>query len=302
VAMVEQVLVDRGCRPIDWRTWARQRSDDPIAADAWIALAEARTERTAAILLDQHQGTLRRAILAIHESLAGQDASRARRQIGELLARAPLGLHLVRPWRVVVAGAANVGKSSLVNTLLGYPRAIVDPAAGTTRDVVTATTAIDGWPVELCDTAGLRSTGHPVERAGIESAEQSLTTADLVLLVFDLSQPWSAADQALLARHPTALVVHNKSDLAARHPISPLPQAGEGLGVRAAGQVTSALYRTGIEELVRAISDRLVPNPPEAGAAVPFTQGQVDALVGASRSLAGGAIGDARLKLDAISA
>jgi tRNA modification GTPase len=69
------------------------------------------------------------------------------------------------------------------------------------------------WPVELCDTAGLRPTGHPVELAGIESAQQSLSTADLVLLVFDLSQPWSSTDQRLLEDHPAAVVVHNKADL-----------------------------------------------------------------------------------------
>jgi tRNA modification GTPase len=328
VAMVEQALVDLGCRPMDWRRWARQRSEDPIAADAWIALAEARTERTAAILLDQHQGALSRAILAIQESLAGQDATPARQQIAELLARAPLGLHLVRPWRVVVAGAANVGKSSLVNALLGYPRAIVDPAAGTTRDVVTATTAVDGWPVELCDTAGLRPTGHPVEQAGIESAQQSVSAADLVLLVFDLSQPWTSTDQRLLEDHPAAVLVHNKADLEGaqgsgfRVPgsgfrvqepgsrvqepgfggpeSSPLPLAGEGPGVRAAGTATSALYRTGIDDLLRAIAARLVPAPPEPGAAVPFTQDQVDALVGAFQAIASGDIRHARLRLDSL--
>jgi tRNA modification GTPase len=300
VAMVEQALIDQGCRPIDWHQWAWEGSGDPIAAAAWTALAEARTERTAAILLDQYQGALRRAILAIRESLIErQDATRARQQIEPLLARAPLGLHLVRPWRVVVAGAANVGKSSLVNALLGYPRAIVDPAAGTTRDLVTAITAIDGWPVELCDTAGLRPSRHPVEQAGIETAQQSLSTADLVLLVFDLSRPWSATDEELLQSHPKALVVHNKSDLVSPAS-SPLPLAGEGPGVRAAGTVTSALYRTGIEDVLRAIATRLVPDPPEPGAAVPFTQDHMAALVGASRAIASGDTARATLSLDSL--
>ena len=61
--------------------------------------------------------------------------------------------------RVVLAGWPNVGKSSLINALLGYARAIVHPSPGTTRDVVTASTAIDGWPIELSDTAGLRGGG-----------------------------------------------------------------------------------------------------------------------------------------------
>jgi tRNA modification GTPase len=70
-----------------------------------------------------------------------------------------LGRHLTRPWRVVVAGAPNVGKSSLINALAGFTRTVVTAVPGTTRDVVATAAAIDGWPVELIDTAGLRLTG-----------------------------------------------------------------------------------------------------------------------------------------------
>ena len=77
------------------------------------------------------------------------------------------------PWRVVVFGAPNVGKSSLINALAGYERAIVSPTPGTTRDVVTVTTAIDGWPVQLSDTAGFRETQDELESAGIELATNS---------------------------------------------------------------------------------------------------------------------------------
>ena len=66
--------------------------------------------------------------------------------IDELLNRQELGLHLVNPWRVVVFGAPNVGKSSLINALAGYERAIVSPLPGTTRDVVTVRTAIEATP------------------------------------------------------------------------------------------------------------------------------------------------------------
>ena len=71
-----------------------------------------------------------------------------------------VGLRLVSGWRVVLAGRPNVGKSRLLNALAGYERAIVDPTPGTTRDVVTVRTALDGWPVELADTAGLRDAGR----------------------------------------------------------------------------------------------------------------------------------------------
>jgi tRNA modification GTPase len=291
--MVEQALVEHGCRAVSWQEWAQQASEDPIRAAAWLALADARTEHTAAILLDQYQGALGRAIADIREMINRREEAAAWQQIETLLGRATLGLHLVEPWRVVVAGPANVGKSSLVNALLGYGRAIVDTAAGTTRDVVTATTAVDGWPVDLCDTAGLRPSGHPEELAGIALTRQSLADADLVLLVFDLTRPWSAADQELLRQCPGAVVVHNKSDLAPGLGTfgtsdSPLPPSGEGPGVRASGIVTSALLKTGIEAVLHAISTRLVPNPPEPGAAVPFTRDQVDVLVRASQALSAG--------------
>ena len=98
---------------------------------------------------------------------------------------------------MVIAGPPNVGKSSLINALLGFQRAIVFDLPGTTRDVVTAVTALDGWPVELSDTAGLRSSDDPLELAGIEQAHRQAAAADCLLLVFDASQPWSARESAI---------------------------------------------------------------------------------------------------------
>ena len=116
---------------------------------------------------------------------------------------------------MVLAGRTNVGKSSLLNALAGHGRAIVHHVPGTTRDAVTVATAIDGWPVELCDTAGLRPPDDAVERAGIELARERLAEADLVVLVADRSRPWSAEDQALRDQWPGAVLVHNKCDLPA---------------------------------------------------------------------------------------
>jgi tRNA modification GTPase len=277
VALVHRVLVEQGCRPVSWQEWARQGSEAPRGAAALLALAEARTERTAAILLDQHHGALSRAVDAVRERLEQDDSDGARKGLEETLAQAPTGLHLVQPWRVVVAGPPNAGKSTLVNAMVGYARAIVDPQAGTTRDLVSAITAIDGWPVELCDTAGLRDAAHPVEQAGVDVARRSLADADLVLLVFDLCQPWSAAEQELVSAQPEAIVVHNKADLA--------PGA---VTSRPPGHRVSALDKEGIEDLLRAIAVRLVPHPPERGAAVPFTADQVSTLFRASHALGQG--------------
>ncbi|HUT92210.1 MAG TPA: GTPase [Thermoguttaceae bacterium] len=264
VARVREMLVRRGCRVGSWQEWIAGQHEDRIAREARIALADARTERTAGVLLDQYHGALRRAVEAVRDSLTAGNARTATEQLQNLLARAELGRHLVQPWRVILAGAPNVGKSSLINALVGYRRAIVHAAAGTTRDIVSATTAIDGWPIELSDTAGLRQSEHALEQAAIELAQRQLASADLVLLVFDFSQPWSDADQTLWKSRPEGLVVHNKCDL----PQAPDPPCPYGL-------LTSALTGAGMEALVRAIAERLAPDSPPPGAAVPFDDDQI---------------------------
>jgi tRNA modification GTPase len=264
-------LVERGCVVLDWRDWIRRTTADPLQAEARIALADALTERTALVLWDQHAGALGRAIDEIAVYLANGDAAAATERLDALLAWSALGQHLTTPWKVVLAGLPNVGKSSLANALLGYDRAIVHHAPGTTRDVVTAATAIDGWPIELADTAGLRAGGDTLEVAGMELARGEAKTADLVLLVVDRSQPHSADDDSLARAWPAALRVLNKCDL-------PAARAGEGIAV-------SALRGDGLEALMAAIGRRLVPRAPEPGQALPFTRGQAETLAAARRSL-----------------
>ena len=268
VARIEEILVSGGCRRISWQDWARRQETDPFAAAARLALAEARTTRTAAILLDQHQGALRLAIEQMEASLQAGAKDAARRQIEDLLAHADTGLHLVRPWQVVVAGQPNVGKSSLINAIAGCQRAIVHSTPGTTRDVIVVQTAMDGWPVEISDTAGLRESGEEIERAGLDLARQKIHAADLIVLVFDNSLAWSEPDQALVESYPTALRVHNKSDL------PPVP------GQRPQGVELSALHSAGIDALCHEIAARLVPHPPPPGAAVPFEAEQIEQIRG----------------------
>ncbi len=173
---------------------------------------------------------------------------------------------MIHPWQVVVAGRPNVGKSSLINAIAGYQRAIVHDLPGTTRDIVGVQTALDGWPVEIFDTAGLRAAGDPIEQAGIDLAQGKIAAADLVVLVFDSSSPWTAADQDLFESHPSALLVSNKSDL------PPVP------GPQPAAMNVSAATSAGVEELCRAIAHRLVPHLPPPGAAVPFLPEQVERI------------------------
>jgi tRNA modification GTPase len=263
---LEELLVGRGCRKVAWQDWAAGNEKDPIAAAALLALAEARTQRTAAILLDQYNGKLRKAFEQIETSLQAGDAAGARELAESLLAHAATGLHLVHPWQVVVAGRPNVGKSSLINAIAGYQRAIVHDLPGTTRDIVGIQTALDGWAVEIFDTAGLRAASESIERAGIELAEAKIAAADLVVLVFDSSAPWTVADEDLFESHPSALLVSNKSDLepvAGAHPVAMNVSAATGAGMN---------------ELCEQIAHRLVPIPPPAGAAVPFLEGHIERL------------------------
>jgi tRNA modification GTPase len=263
-----------GAAIIPWTEWNATRGDAPIACEAREALARARTTRTAAVLVDQLGGALRRALDEATRLLESGDVGTARSRIDGLLARSTIGLRLTEPFRVVLTGRPNVGKSSLINALVGYRRAVVFDEPGTTRDVVTAAAVLDGWPVELSDTAGIREAGDELEAAGIAAARRRLAKADLVVAVFDRSAPWCDADAALLAAHPEAVVVHNKADL---------PEIVER--TRPPGLIVSAVAKTGIDELIAEIVARLVPNPPKPGDAVPFTRRQVEELQLLTRSV-----------------
>ena len=117
--------------------------------------------------------------------------------------------------RVTLCGRPNVGKSSLLNALVGEDRAIVTPIAGTTRDVIEETINLDGLPVVLADTAGLRETDNPIETLGIDFTRRHLERSDAVIVVLDGSEPLTRDDESLLrlVRHKKFLVAINKSDL-----------------------------------------------------------------------------------------
>jgi tRNA modification GTPase len=273
VEAISAALVEEGCERVSADRWALDETSDPLAAAALIALASARTERAAAILLHQYRGALRAELSAIVQNLHRGDENAAAAPLQRLIIRADLGLHLIQPWKVVIAGRPNAGKSSLMNALLGYQRSIVWREPGTTRDVLTATTALDGWPVELSDTAGLRVAGDALEAEGVARAERQIAAADLVVFVSDVTAGWDEELWRSLARRPV-LVVHNKRDLAGA------PTDGRPLGI-----ATSATAGLGIPELCEAIAQRLVPDIPPPGSAVPFTAEHVAALRAAKSAL-----------------
>jgi len=250
-------LVAGGAEEISWQDLASRQAVGRIEAEARVALAAARTERAAAILLDQLRGALRSSLTEATRQIRRGHTAEAAAILRDMEEPAAVGLHLTEPWRVVLTGRPNVGKSSLINAILGFERCIVHTEPGTTRDVVTAHTALGGWPVELADTAGLR-----------------------------VATPWTDADESMLAEWPSAVVTHNKCDL------RPAPPQD-----RPPGLMVSAAESLGIDTLVQEIARRLAPEPPSPGAAVLFTRPQIQAVRATQAALAAGHDDEAVLML-----
>jgi tRNA modification GTPase len=142
-------------------------------------------------------------------------------KLAEIFDRAGQGKLLQSGLHVVLAGQPNVGKSSLLNRLAGDDLAIVTPIAGTTRDALRSTIQIEGIPLHIIDTAGLRETEDEVERIGIERSWQEIERADVVLLLVDAKTGVSAVDREILQKMPARLqriTVYNKIDLIERQP------------------------------------------------------------------------------------
>lgn len=150
------------------------------------------------------------------------------RELDDLIATFQRGRLLARGARVVLAGAPNAGKSSMLNALLKRERAIVSPHAGTTRDAVEAAIDFRGVPLTLVDTAGLREEGEEIETLGMERTRSELQGADLIIFVSDASVPmgWETHAYRDVADLPHIVVI-NKSDLVVVD-LSPEELAGPG--------------------------------------------------------------------------
>ena len=251
-------LIAAGAVEVSWQTWIEYTAARRIHAFTEYALTQAITLRTASLLLEQHNGLLESRL----EQMVDAPSDEALRLADELLAWSDFAQHLTQPWRVVIAGAPNAGKSSLINALLGYQRAITADQPGTTRDVLSARTALDGWPVELIDTAGLRTPTDAIEAQGIALATATFKEADLVLWLADLTNP-IFPDRPLASRRH--LLVGNKVDL-----VSPVP-------VWAACAV-SALTGQGLPELIQRLLMELIPVLPAPGTALPVHPALVRSL------------------------
>lgn len=261
-AIIES-LVELGCEHSDTQTWLEDRRS-PLAQMAELDLRAALTDRTAAILLDQWNGALDSAVASILADLRASDVAMAASHLQTVLNNRDIGLHLTQPWRIVLAGPPNVGKSSLLNAISGQSHAIVHHEAGTTRDWLETLTAIDGWPVALTDTAGIRDSEDRIESDGVARARQRAQSADVLLIVVDAAVGWTHGHQELLdeASTPRKLIVWNKIDLEPE-PV-PMPDCAVET-VR-----TSAQSPQGIDELLLRIANILVPSSPPPATPVAF--------------------------------
>lgn len=268
-------LASAGCQIESWQARTISEHADAIMSEARLELPRAVTSQAALHLLDQANGALSREIDTIGKLLGSSNFEVAEQQLAHLLSLAPFGKHLTQPWLIVIAGPPNVGKSSLLNKIVGYDRAIVLDMPGTTRDVLHATTALDGWPVQFSDTAGIRTSDDAIEQAGIAKAKAALKTADLVIVMHDATDLKPDELDQSLQELPSALHVVNKIDLADDVRV---PSSNEMLA-------TSAVTGQGVPQLITSIVSHLVPYVPQAHEPIPFTNRQIEGLRQAQQQL-----------------
>lgn len=247
-----------------------QRStSSPWRVETEQAICQATTERTANFLLN----VLKIQDAALRELQSLSDFNALESTANKMLQWAKFGQRLTQPRAVVFCGQPNVGKSSLVNAIAGFERAIVNKQAGTTRDVLTQAAAIAGWPVSLTDTAGLRDTAGEIEKLGIEKAQRAIHGADLRIAVFDATKPLDDSDRSMLESLNVDLIVLNKIDLLNQSKLT-TGTASPALVCNVPAVEVSALDRTGLERLINTIAGMLVPELPPPHQWYPVTASQ----------------------------
>ena len=183
-----------------------------------------------------------------------EKATMVKERVSGLLKTAQQGKVLRDGLATAIIGRPNVGKSSLLNALLHEDKAIVTNVAGTTRDVIEEYVNVEGVPLKLIDTAGIRHTDDQVEKIGVERSRQAIITADLILLLIDQSRPLSEEDRELITatEQTPRMVILNKTDLPSAIELKDLKTLVNGDPIIQ----TSILEQSGMQELGQAISHR----------------------------------------------
>lgn len=250
---------------------------DLSQAEAVMDLIRAKTDRAMTVAVGQIEGRLSKLVQDLREQLlqtiasievnidypeydaeemtqqiVQKDAGEVRRILTELLATARQGKILREGLSTAIIGRPNVGKSSLLNTLVQEAKAIVTDIAGTTRDTIEEYVNVRGVPLKLIDTAGIRETEDIVERMGVEKSRQALNSADLILLVLNGNDALTEEDVLLFEaiRGMNAIIIVNKSDLPQQIDLERVTQLADDRPI----VTTSLLEEAGVMDLEAAIA------------------------------------------------
>jgi tRNA modification GTPase len=249
---------------------------DLSQAEAVMDLIRAKTDRAMNVAMNQVEGKLSTKIQSLRQKLLEtvasvevnidypeydaeemtldmirEKGSEVRDAVDQLLMTAHQGKILREGLSTVIMGRPNVGKSSLLNSLVHENKAIVTDVPGTTRDVVEEYVNVRGVPLRLLDTAGIRETEDIVERLGVERSRKVVKDAELVLLVLNYNEALTEADEELfkLIRDQDSIIIINKTDLEARISLDRVRELANGNPVIS----TSLLKDEGVDELEEAI-------------------------------------------------
>lgn len=266
-----------GAEIVDSAEFLGGLAGNPSEANVASQLLQAKTDRVASHLIDQLNGSFRvrvqELLRRVEASIATADRDEMETLSREVRRMLDLGERFaakwIEGWSIVLAGPPNVGKSSLMNRIVGQQKSIVHHEAGTTRDWVEAQTVIAGWPVRLSDTAGIRAASEEIEAAGVEFSVAQVEQADLLLLVVDSTSGWSDTHSRLCELSACPVIVcWNKIDLNPSvpnleigYPVVPLSCKGEaGVGTE------------GLEGLLNSISGELFHDAPTENEAIPIAE------------------------------
>lgn len=252
---------------------------DLAQAESIMDIVQAKTERGVDLALSQLTGSLSAMVTSLRADLLEliafiqadidypdddierltmaqqtQRVTNLKQQVQAVLQNAQKGKLIRDGLRVVIAGKPNVGKSSLLNALLGQERAIVTDIPGTTRDVIEEYINLNGIPLKIVDTAGIRETDNVVEQIGVEKAQQFMRNADLVLYVVDAGQGLTKQDIPMMAeiQHQPVIYLLNKSDVGIDTAVR--TQLQEAIGDSPVLEI-SAKEKTGLDKLEQTITD-----------------------------------------------